>query len=123
MNNTSVAREKYGCMECRRIDLYMVRDEVWMTAVPNYFRLRPSRRREDLLTNLCLRCLEKRLGRPLTLQDFTDTEVNDPIRFGWDMALRARVRVINDLDMQIELDVTHQRESGDFEIRIRRVLG
>lgn len=37
---------------------------------------------------LCLACAEKRLGRLLTIDDFTKAPINEPIRFGYRMRMR-----------------------------------
>lgn len=39
---------------------------------------------------LCVTCFEKRTGRPLAIQDFTDAPVNDHVRLGHAIALRER---------------------------------
>ena len=67
------------CDECRRIaDFYMVKDEVWLSVAPT---------RESIL---CFACLESRLGRPLTLDDFPRLPINRGIRKGYEIAWRER---------------------------------
>lgn len=62
------------CQEPMGMDYYMVTDQVWISAgVPEKAELH-------------LTCLETRLGRRLTIEDFTDVPVNQMIRFGWEMA-------------------------------------
>jgi hypothetical protein len=61
----------FDCMDCRANTLhldefYMVHDEIWESAIPKKKRTRM----------ICIGCLEKRLGRLLTPQDFTDAPVN-----------------------------------------------
>ena len=57
------------CLDCK-IDtgglkeFYIVKDEVWLNAVP------------DKRGYLCIGCLEKRLGRQLTYDDFTVALIN-----------------------------------------------
>ena len=46
-------------------DYYMVRDELWMSAVG---------KQEGML---CLGCLEGRIGRPLVADDFPPLPIND----------------------------------------------
>ena len=62
----------YSCAECGRdaLDSYMVYDFVWLLVMPSKHGL------------LHLECLERRLGRPLTLADFTAAPVNNVLRFG-----------------------------------------
>lgn len=93
---------------------YMLRDEVWLEAWPEYAEVRRlmwgrvamkvdpdrtlrakdreefhraiQREREFLL--LCFSCVEKRLGRLLVLGDFKDAPINRAIRLGVEMARR-----------------------------------
>jgi hypothetical protein len=60
-----------GCRDCSTSDfeMYMVKDEVWAAA--------GMKTRVGIL---CLKCLSKRLGRKLTLDDFTDFAVNGWLR-------------------------------------------
>ena len=63
------------CGEAERSG-YMVHPHVWAQAMPTP---------EGLLH---LNCLEIRLGRPLTVDDFTAAPGNEPLRFGYAMAKR-----------------------------------
>lgn len=56
---------------------YGVRDEVWAEA-----RFSPG----DIF---CVECLEKALGRPLVIEDFTVDPINHTILFGYLMGVRA----------------------------------
>lgn len=61
--------EVFECAACSintlHIDeYYMVTDEIWLTAWP------------DKRGMLCIGCLEDRLGRQLTSDDFTDAPIN-----------------------------------------------
>ncbi|WP_245672667.1 hypothetical protein [Aldersonia kunmingensis] len=61
----------WRCLDCGvdtdAIDeYYMVHDQVWLQAAP------------DGKGQLCIGCLEARLGRTLSATDFTDAEVNNP---------------------------------------------
>ena len=103
----------YGCMDCHKVcDMYMVKDSIWNKAVPeqpeieqeNRLKLRawrdnfktldqrrhPTReevthfkRKHCRSCVLCFNCLEKRLGRNLGLDDFTDASINRPILLGY----------------------------------------
>ncbi len=56
-------------------EYYMVRDDVWERA---------SKQRKFRFDFLCIECLENRLGRTLTYDDFTDCPLNDldfPLRW------------------------------------------
>jgi hypothetical protein len=55
------------CLDCRNEcneEYYMVHDALWLTANPTVNGM------------LCIGCLEERLGRILTLDDFTDVPIN-----------------------------------------------
>ncbi len=85
---------KWGrCVDCNHLgDYYMLLDKVWKEAFPNYVEVKKKRRLEDTNASvqLCLRCVEKRLDRPLTIDDFTTAPVNDSIVFGYQMGKAAR---------------------------------
>jgi hypothetical protein len=57
----------------------MVTDEAWAIANPKKYGM------------LCIGCLESRLGRTLTGDDFPDYPINDGI-FGMSPRLKARIR-------------------------------
>ena len=72
-------REGVGCHGCEGTtlgELYMVHDDVWKAATG-----------DDPFGWLCVGCLEDRLGRRLTPDDFNDAPCNDPNflygRGGW----------------------------------------
>lgn len=61
--------EGFECLDCQVNtseigEYYMVWDEVWYQAVP------------DGKGMLCFSCLETRIGRSLTIQDFTGAPIN-----------------------------------------------
>jgi hypothetical protein len=104
------ARCRMACYDCKRgSEFYMVRRETWVRAWPEYDSLRREilAKRRELLRDpdrafpvskfllLCFDCLERRLGRPLTVDDFDlDLIVNEPIRLGMRLgASSARARV------------------------------
>lgn len=65
---------RYHCAECGKDDLdhYMVTNEVWQAAGMA----------EGRGGFLHLVCLERRLGRPLSLGDFPDLTINNAVRYG-----------------------------------------
>ena len=69
--------DRFRCSDCgsgmTAARGFMVCDEVWKAAGMDYKGF------------LHLPCLEKRLGRPLALADFTDVPINDNIRFAYKM--------------------------------------
>ena len=69
----------YCCPICglTTYDLYMIKDEVWYSEA-------------ELSRYLHLVCLERKLGRSLKIEDFTDAPVNEGIRFGMTLGMRVR---------------------------------
>jgi len=67
----AAAAKATTCMDCGGEDFgYMVKNDVWKEV---------GLRGKD---RVCLRCLEKRLGRPVSPGDLTDALINEPIRHG-----------------------------------------
>lgn len=61
----------------------MVHNRVWAEAFPDYPTVKRSFRYTPIparFVNLCLECLTRRLGRPLTPGDFTDAPINEGLR-------------------------------------------
>lgn len=102
---------KYGCLGCGQLaDMYKVKEEIWHQAIPleeersikagAAFELWLHRCPNGLSTEeertlrrnlrphivLCFNCLERRLGRRLTLDDFTEDNINRPILLGYALA-------------------------------------
>lgn len=76
------------CIDCKSShDNYMVLNPVWKAACPDYVVLKKTRKH----VNLCLACLESRLGRNLVAEDFTSATINDAIRLGIRIGLRMKV--------------------------------
>ena len=64
-------RPDSNCNDCDRYGLgYMIKDEIWSEAVG-----------ESPVRYLCLWCVEKRLGRPVQLDDIDDAPINTPIYY------------------------------------------
>jgi hypothetical protein len=61
--DTTPCTGKRGCRHIGRWEHYMVHDEVWSVANGARF--------------LCVGCIEQRLGRQLTAEDFTGAPIND----------------------------------------------
>lgn len=95
-NNTNTIQKKMGeCYDCTSTqDWYMLRDEVWNQAWPeDYSKLRTRLTLENqgkrVFICLCYDCLEKRLGRSLTIDDFDlGLPINSGIRMGFKLGLR-----------------------------------
>jgi hypothetical protein len=89
-----------GCYVCdKATPTYMVLDEVWLKAFPNYREVQSELRarwpgkerehREKRFVSLCLYCLEQRLGRSLLATDFDlGLPINQGILWGALMAWR-----------------------------------
>jgi hypothetical protein len=75
-------KDRHHCAHCGGKSLlqqYMVTDDVWAAAGMNHKGF------------LHLYCLEKRLDRRLTIDDFTDVPINDELRFGYTLGTRFGV--------------------------------
>lgn len=76
----------YNCHDCCSVyATYMAREKVWHAAIEHS----PDKR---AIRYLCLHCLERRLGRPLTIDDFTSAPINDGIRLGHALGVLAYER-------------------------------
>lgn len=59
------------CVDCRIFGgHFMLHNDVWAKAAG-----------KDSKGRLCLPCIEKRLGRPLVIDDFSAVPLNNPIRY------------------------------------------
>lgn len=78
------SRTKWKCLGCR-IDTgkahehYFVKTEVWLLA------------HSSIRGMLCVGCLEDRIGRTLTKDDFTDAHINNPRLYPMSDRLRSRL--------------------------------
>jgi hypothetical protein len=87
-NRTPTSQEqfkaRYGCIDCLKEDLPQPYDQYGLdSSLWRSLGLTPR-------DNLCLVHLEKRLGRFLTIEDFTPAKINNPIRFGYRMAQQVK---------------------------------
>ncbi len=81
------SKTKWICLDCRENtskmkEHYFVRTALWMDAVGQESGM------------LCVGCLEARMGRTLTPDDFTDAHINNPRKNA--MSDRLRRRILND---------------------------
>jgi len=60
------------CVDCQSEDFiyFMVTNEIWKII-------------KGKSSILCIHCVEKRLGRKLTINDFTDASINELIFYGY----------------------------------------
>ena len=84
-----------SCFDCGKDDgCYMIRDEVWNQAVPNYREIKRALREIAKIRGyfcLCIDCLELRIGRPVGVKDFDlSMPANYNIALGMKLAARAR---------------------------------
>ena len=69
-------RDRYLCLDCKGTsDPFMVYNEVWAKA---------GYKPKDVC---CLDCLEKRLGRPITVEDLTPASINNTFRYAYRQGL------------------------------------
>ena len=81
--NTKCISVSYPCEDCKwSSPLYMVKDETWEKAVPGYSEM-------DRHFYLCLRCLEERLDRGLSIVDFTNVPANIAIFYGMSIGVEV----------------------------------
>jgi hypothetical protein len=87
----------FKCADCLTSTIdeyYMVTDEVWFLAWSGWRCPRPPETGLDHM--LCIRCLERRIGRTLTCVDFTKypvNDLNDPKCGGWSRSERLLDRL------------------------------
>jgi hypothetical protein len=89
---------EFLCYDCKQHthDWYMVKDAVWCLAFPEYRQLKmsfikcmPKAQRPRIY--LCFECLERRLGRPLALDDFRlELGINAGVVQGIKIGLRSK---------------------------------
>lgn len=81
-------KKRHGCVDCGAEDSYMLRNEVWREAFPNYVEVKKQRKLEDPKnhTCVCIPCVEKRLGRDLRITDFVEAPINRNIFLGYRIA-------------------------------------
>ena len=94
---TNVNDPHWDCWDCKqRTDPYMVQDDVWLEAWPDYMvwreHLTSLLRTKDKPNNplrlvLCFDCLERRLGRKLVIYDLTSAPINRLLKKGAEMGL------------------------------------
>lgn len=69
--NRRKRKQNFLCADCR-VDTskikehYFVNTELWLSSGVTIYQ------------QLCISCLEKRIGRPLTCSDFTSASINNP---------------------------------------------
>ena len=73
-------RKCYKCIDCDDYaGNYMVKNEVWFKAVPDYVKFKRGAPQDANIVAVCLPCLERRLNRKLTIDDFSDAPINKTI--------------------------------------------
>ncbi len=80
----------FPCYDCKgHSNEYIVPDAIWIQAMPNYRQLRNELRQStgEGHVRLCFECLEKRLGRRLTIKDFPDFPINGGVRLGFQLGM------------------------------------
>jgi hypothetical protein len=78
------SKRKWLCVDCdehTKYEHYFVNNEVWF---------KEARMSEEGM--LCVGCLETRINRILTPQDFTDAHINNPKLYSMSNRLLSRIR-------------------------------
>lgn len=97
------------CYDCgAHMSFYALHNRIWAQAIPNYKQLKqdlktayPHDARKHLI-NLCFPCLEIRLGRPLTPDDF---DLPVPVNHAIAWALRTKAHPIGDWRYYIDAGI------------------
>lgn len=81
------------CIDCGEwSEWYMLKDDVWLSAVPDYSeRVAHVPGVGTPHVYCCLTCVEGRLGRPLTLSDFSNAPVNSLLFRGFELGTQEVV--------------------------------
>lgn len=92
-------RKPFHCFDCDHHGAdYTVRTRTWLQAWPDYPQEKArliekyGKKNPKSFLSLCLKCLERRLGRPLTLSDFPDAPINECVFLGARMCQEKRFR-------------------------------
>lgn len=92
--------KRFHCIDCNgHAEMYMIHDELWNSALPDWYEMK----RVTGHIYCCFSCLEKRIGRELTKEDFTNAPINDPIHFGIKLGRQGRKKM--DIKKRKELQV------------------
>lgn len=69
------------CHDCglRSPGMYLLEDELWDRIWPDNKNWKHAQPHGFKFAILCIRCAEKRAGRPFTINDFQNRSINDPI--------------------------------------------
>ena len=82
-----IERSFCKCVDCQKhCGSYMLKDPIWDLAVPEYVEFKAKMEKwscgsSDManLFRVCIKCVEKRLGRKLEACDFLNVPINDVI--------------------------------------------
>lgn len=65
---------------------------IWLgmkSGCPRGLPTKKTRSQTNISLELCLACLRQRLNRPLTIDDFTDSPINDGVRVGFELGIEC----------------------------------
>jgi hypothetical protein len=109
-------RDGYLCIDCdEHVTSYMVCDEAWAEAVPEYRSLKEElEAKHDAgrasAVSVCVACLAHRLRRDLLPADFNDSPGNDTIRLGIAMGQASRGEALAEVErLRSEIDGSQLR--------------
>lgn len=79
------SRKRFLCVDCqmdtgKNNEFYFIKTELWLSVMPTINGM------------LCIGCLEKRLGRQLKADDFTEASINSPRHGAKSLRLLNRLR-------------------------------
>jgi hypothetical protein len=79
LERVSNYHEHHNCYDCKTIKLpyYQLKDPIWLEAFPEYKEVK--NKSVNIPIELCFNCLQSRLERDLTINDF---DLTLPINFG-----------------------------------------
>lgn len=95
VNHLGPIRKTFLCLDCGQsclFERYMVHNDLWRTAIG------PGRGTRGML---CIGCLEDRLGRRLTPEDFTDCPLNTDPMDDFERSCRLMNRMGRDDEFEI----------------------
>lgn len=78
------SRRKWICLDCK-VDTGAIHEHYYLN-LKLWLSIHDSER-----GMLCIGCVERRLGRPLQPEDFTDAWINDPCRNAMSLRLLTRI--------------------------------
>ncbi len=89
------SKRKWNCVDCSndtKLEHFFVKNTVWF-----------GEAKMPEMGMLCVGCLERRIGRTLCKNDFTDAHINDPRRYSKTARLVERLTAVESRPLVIGL--------------------